>query len=118
MSDLKPFTLYQIGEIQLEDDEESGFTGVVLRGDHDAVRAVAHLFDEPVAIVQATPSLPASAEGGEVTDEIAEKVAEIICQGVLFDGNGHGCGGFCQAKGRFGKVAHDILAALKAETSR
>ena len=59
-----------------------------------------------------TPA-PVRAEG-EATEE---KIAEIICQAILFDGGGHGCGGFCQAKARFGKAAQDVLAALKAEDS-
>lgn len=82
MSDLKPFTLYQIGEIQLEDDEESGFTGVVLRGDHDAVRAVAHLFHEPVAIVPATPA-PVRAEGEAIDGWVFQTGAPPVEKGRM-----------------------------------
>lgn len=43
---------------------------------------------------------------------------EALCQASLFDGDGHGCGGCCQAKVRFGKEAEATvrayLAALRA----
>ncbi len=51
-------------------------------------------------------------------EELVEKVAEAICQKTLFDGTGHGCGGFCQARGRFGRQARaaiaEVLAVLEA----
>ena len=106
MSDLKPFTLYQIGEIRLEDDEESGFTGVVLRGDHDAVRAVAHLFHEPVAIVPATPA-PVRAEGEAITDDMLRRAYSV----PLIEGRGPDV--FDRERLRFA-----LAAALKAEDSR
>jgi len=44
-------------------------------------------------------------------DKALEAAAEALCQATLFDGNGHGCGGFCQAKAGFAKQAEAAIAA-------
>ena len=55
-------------------------------------------------------------------EELVELVAEAICQKTLFDGTGHGCGGFCQSKGRFERQARaaiaEVLAALNEPSNQ
>lgn len=49
----------------------------------------------------------------EITDAMVEAAAEAICQELLFEGS-HGCGGFCQAKAKYGKAARCALSAALA----